>query len=147
MTSFSEYDDLTLGEAIDRVRGEEDPDGAITRGLSTDSARAIDMHDTVHILFRCDTSLAGEIAAHVWMAFGTTAKLSEMHRAVANQEHRKALAGIGHGVALRTWLVMLPRIVEIIATTRKMTQRLPYEGLDQLKRMRVAVIRQNYGII
>jgi ubiquinone biosynthesis protein Coq4 len=82
---------LTLGEAIERLRREEDPDGQTVAAMAGDTA-AFDMHDAVHILFGCDTSLEGEIAAHVWMKFGTTAKIGDMHRAVANKEHRRVLA-------------------------------------------------------
>jgi fructose-1,6-bisphosphatase/sedoheptulose 1,7-bisphosphatase-like protein len=61
---------------------------ASTTDMSANTATALDMHDAVHILFGCGTSLEGEIAAHVWMKFGTTARIREMHGAVAQDEHR-----------------------------------------------------------
>lgn len=137
---------LTLGEAIQKLRREEDPAGQVANAMSGETAAAFDMHDAVHILFGCDTSLEGEIAAHVWMKYGTTARVSDMHRAVANQEHRKVLAGLGHMTLVRTWARMSPRIVGIVLRTRGMSGRLPFERLSQLKQQTLASIRREYGI-
>jgi hypothetical protein len=100
----------------------------------------------VHILFGCGTSLEGEIAAHVWMKFGTTAKIREMHRAVAQDEHRNVLAGIGHFKVFRTWLRMLPRIVGIVAQARRMKKPVAYERLADLKEQTIATILAEHGI-
>lgn len=114
--------------------------------MSGDSAAAFDMHDAVHVLFDCGTSLEDEIAAHVWMRFATTANIRDMHRAVANQEHRKVLAGLGHGTVVRTWLRMLPRIVAIIVRAQRMPRRIPFDELEQLKSRTVAQIRVEHGL-
>ena len=137
---------ITLGEAIERLRKAEDPTGGVTAGMSSGTAEAFDMHDAVHVLFGCGTSLEEEIAAHVWMKFGTTAKLVDMHKAVANQEHRKVLSGIGHFKVLGTWLRMLPRIVGIIARTRRMKKPVAFEELSRLKQQPVVWIRNEHGI-
>ncbi len=137
---------LTLGEAIARLRGAEDPAGEVTSGMSSNAASAFDMHDAVHVLFGCGTSLEDEIAAHVWMKFATTAKVSEMHRAVAQDEHRKALSGLGHVKVLSTWLRMLPRIFQIIARARRMKKRIGFEKLAELKEQPITAILDEHGI-
>jgi len=137
---------ITLGEAIAGLRTAEDPTGEVTAGMSTNTASAFDMHDAVHILFGCGTTLEGEIAAHVWMKFGTTAKLAEMHRAIAQDEHRNILAGLGHFTILRTWLRMLPRILGIIARARRMKKRIVFEQLPELKAQPIVDILEEYGI-
>ena len=137
---------LTLGEAIERLRREEDPDGQTVAAMAGDIAAAFDMHDAVHILFGCDTSLEGEIAAHVWMKFGTTAKIGDMHRAVANKEHRRVPAGIGHFKLLRLWSRMVPRILAIIARARRMKKRVCFEQLPTLKVKTIASIHAEHSI-
>ncbi|MDX2269175.1 MAG: hypothetical protein NW208_13785 [Bryobacter sp.] len=137
---------LTLGEAIERLRREEDPDGQTVAAMAGDLAAAFDMHDTVHILFGCDTSIEGEIAAHVWMKFGTTCKISEMHRAVASNEHRRVLAGIGHFKLLRIWSRMVPRILAIIGRACRMKKRVSFEQLPMLKLKTIAAIQAEHGI-
>jgi hypothetical protein len=135
---------LTLGEAIRQIRLQNgEPD--MTRQLSG-SARAFDMHDAVHVLFGCDETLKGEISAHVWMAFATTAPLTEMHRAVASGQHRSVLSGVGRLKVLGTWLRMLPKIAIIVRRSRQMAARVPYDELPSLMRLPVEIVRMRYGI-
>lgn len=145
MTQVSDSS-ITLSEAISRLRKAEDPTGEVTTGMSSGSAGAFDMHDAVHVLFGCGTSLEEEIAAHVWMKFGTTAKLRDMHKAVANQEHRKVLSGLGHVKVVGTWLCMLPRILGIIVRSRRMKKPVAFEELARLKERAVLSIREEHGI-
>jgi hypothetical protein len=78
------------------------------------------------MLFLVWTSVQDEIAAHVWMALGTTAKISEMHKAVANAEHRKILSGIGHLKLVGTWFTILPRIFLIALATMRMKKKIAF---------------------
>jgi ubiquinone biosynthesis protein Coq4 len=146
MSMFEIHGDVTLAAAIEEVRrraGESD----LTEGMSIESARAFDMHDAVHIVFGCDESLVGEISAHVWMAFATTAPLGEMHKAVASNEHRKVLKGIGHRHLIGQWIALLPRVLTILWRAAQMRQRLPYAEIDKLKAMKLNDIRENYRIL
>ena len=144
--SVSSSADTTLEKAIADHRAEEDPGGDMTDAISATSAHAFDMHDAVHLIFDCDTSLKGEIAAHAWMAFATTAPLREMHGAVANDEHRNTLAGIGHGKLIFTWLTMLPKLGGIFWKSRGMKKKIDYEGLGVLMPRTLADIRAEHGI-
>jgi hypothetical protein len=137
---------MTLGEAIASIRATDDPSGEVTRGMSVNAARAFDMHDAVHILFNCGTSVAGEIHAHIWMAFGTTAKLAEMHAAVAQQQHRTVLSSIGHIRLLKVWFRTLPRIVWIVVRSLKMKKRVSIEALPSLMSQSIERIRREHGI-
>lgn len=138
--------DITLGQAVVDLRRAEDPDDAITDGMSKTSANAFNMHDAVHLIFDCDTSLKGEIAAHAWMALGTTAPIAEMHRAVANQEHRDALAGIGHLKLIGTWFLMLPELGGILWRALRMRRKIAYQHLNELMGQTIADIRTSHGI-
>ncbi|MCC3493876.1 MAG: hypothetical protein JGK03_16665 [Microcoleus sp. PH2017_25_DOB_D_A] len=136
---------ITLGEAIQKLRASDESD--MTNKMSAEITQAFEQHDAVHILFNCDTSIQDEIAAHIWMVFATTAKISEMHRAVANQEHRNVLSGIGHLKLIGIWFVSLPRIIGIIFKSLRMKKRLAIEELSKLKQQSIIEIRREHGIV
>ncbi len=98
------------------------------------------------LIFGCDTSLRGEIAAHAWMAFGTTAPIADMHHAVANQNPKTVLAEIGYGTLMTTWLTMLPTLLDIFWKTRWMRKKIDYYRLDALLGRTIADIRVDHGI-
>jgi hypothetical protein len=121
--NFGSVASMPLGEAIQKMRAAE-AKGDLTNKFSLEVEQAFEQHDAIHILFNCGTSIQDEIDVHVWLIFAITAKISEMHRAVANQEHRKVLSGIGHLKLLGTWFVSLPRIISIIFKSLRMKKRL-----------------------
>ncbi len=137
---------ITLGEAMQKWRASELEDD-ITDKISVEITQVFEQHDAVHILFNCGTSVEDEIAVHIWMLFATTAKISEMHRAVANLEHRQVLSGIGHLKLVSTWVTCLPRIVSIIFKSLQMKKRLALEELSILKEQPIIKIRREHGII
>jgi hypothetical protein len=137
---------ISLGEALQKMRDSEVEDN-LANTMSADTAQALEQHDAVHILFDCGTSIQDEIAVHIWMLFATTADLSEMHRAVASQEHRTVLSGIGHFKLLGIWLTSLPRIIGIIAKSRRMHKKLAVAELPKIKEKSILEIRQEYGIV
>ncbi|KAB8330765.1 hypothetical protein SD80_029395 [Scytonema tolypothrichoides VB-61278] len=137
---------MTLGEAIQKLR-ESEHEGDMTNKMSAEITQAFELHDAVHVLFNCGTSIEDEIAAHVWMLFATTAKISEMHRVVANQEHRNVLSGIGHFKLMVIWFTCFPRIIGIISKSLRMKKRLAVEELSKLKEQFILEIHQEHGII
>ena len=138
---------MTLREAIQELRVAEEQKSDISVKMSTEIMSAFEHHDAVHVLFCCGTTIQDEIAAHVWMVFGTTAKLSEMHRSVANLEHRNVLSGIGHLKLIGIWVSCLPRIFGIIAKCSRMKKRLALEEFAKLKERPLCDIRCEYGIV
>ena len=137
---------LKLGEAIELLRKTDDPDATITDSMNSVAARAFEQHDAVHVIFGLGTSMRDEIAAHAWMALGTTAKISEMHNAVANSEHRKILSGIGHMKLIGTWLSTLPRILMIVLATMRMKKKIAFEELESLKNAKLSDIWAEHGV-
>lgn len=137
---------LTLGEAIQKLRAAA-ADNDMTDRMSPELSAAFEQHDAVHILFDLDTSIQDEIAAHIWMIFATTAKISEMHRAVADREHQSVVAGIGHLKLIGIWFTLVPRLIGIIGKSRRMSKRLVVEELATLKQQPIAKIRREHGIV
>lgn len=136
---------ITLNEAIQKMHGSTS-EGNLAKKISADMAQALEQHDAVHIVFNCGTSIQDEIAVHLWMVFATTANIHEMHRAVASQEHRNVLSGIGHFKLVRIWITSLPRIIGIIFKSLWMKKRLAVEELSRLKEQSILEIRQEHGI-
>jgi hypothetical protein len=144
---FDPASTMTLREAIQELRAVEERKSDISAKMSTEMMQAFEHHDAVHVLFGCGTTIRDEIAAHVWMVFGTTAKLSEMHRSVANREHRNVLLGIGHLKLIGIWVGCLPRIFSIITKCSRMKKRLALEELAKLKERPLCDIRREHGIV
>lgn len=147
---MNEYSELgtaiTLGEAIQKLRTSASNDDMSDK-MSADNTVAFEQHDAIHILFDLGTSIQDEIAVHIWMVFATTAKISQMHRAVADREHQHVLAGSGHLKLIGIWLASLPRIVSIIFKSRRLKKRLAVEELATLKQQSIAEIRREHGIV
>ncbi|NEP57331.1 MAG: hypothetical protein F6K31_09945 [Symploca sp. SIO2G7] len=137
---------MTLGEGIQKLR-ELESENDMTNRMPVEIKQVFEQHDAVHILFGCGTSIQDEIAAHIWMLLATTAKISEMHLAVASQEHRNVLSSIGHLKLIGIWLVCLPRIVGIIFKSLRMKKRLAVEELAVLKEQSILEIRREHGIV
>jgi hypothetical protein len=147
MNNYASADtSLTLGEAIQKLRVAA-ADNDMTERMSPELSAAFEQHDTVHILFDLGTSIQDEIAAHVWMMFATTAKISELHRALADREHQHVLAGIGHLKLIGSWFTLMPRLIGIISKSRRMNKRLAVEELAKLKQQSIAEIRREHGIV
>lgn len=136
---------MTLGEAMQKM-GASEPENFANQA-SVDIVQALEQHDAVHILFNLGTSIQDEIAAHVWMAFATTANISEMHRAVATQEHRSVLSKIGHFKLTSIWFSNLPRIIGIFFKSLRMKKKVAVEELPRLKDQSILAIRQEHGIV
>jgi hypothetical protein len=137
---------LKLSEAIDLLRRTDDPESVIADSMNAVAALAFEQHDAVHVIFGLGTSVQDEIAAHVWLALGTTAKISEMHKAVANAEHRKVLSGIGHLQLFGAWLTTLPRIIVIVSATMRMKKKIEFQRFADLKNMTLAEIWVEHGV-
>jgi hypothetical protein len=136
---------MTLGAAIQQMRASEPEDFATQ--ASAEMMRSLEQHDAVHILFDLGTSIQDEIAAHIWMMLATNANVSEMHRAVATQEHRSVLAGIGHLQLMGIWCLSLPRIIGIFFKSWQMKRKIAVEDLSILKQQSILAIRQDHGIV
>lgn len=136
----------TLREGIAELRRVEGADADAAEHFAPELLHDIDTHDAIHVLFACPTTLAGEIIAHVWTAFGTTASLHDMHRVNAHRDHRAVLAQIGHARLLRTWLKNLPRIVTTLLNSHRMTCRWPVEEMSASLDRRLCDLRAKFGI-
>ena len=137
---------LTLREGIRELRRAEGADNDAAANVAPELAHDLNVHDAIHVLFGCPTSLAGEVIAHVWTGFGTTARPSDLHRVTSHEDHRQVLSRIGHGRLLRMWLRSLPRIVATLFNAGRMSRRWPVEELEAFLDRPLDEIRREYGI-
>ncbi|MGK7872911.1 MAG: hypothetical protein AB4426_06230 [Xenococcaceae cyanobacterium] len=138
--------EMTLREGIKELRVAEGSEGDASQTLSEDFTPALDPHDAVHVLFGCETNLRGEIAAHIWMLFGTTITFREMHQTAKHQEHKSTLKEIGHSKLVHHWLGSLALAVKIIFRSIHMRKRWPIENLSADIDRKLNDIRREYGI-
>ena len=136
----------TLREGITELRQLEGAEADAAEHFAPELLHDIDVHDAIHTIFACPTSLAGEIIAHVWTVFGTTASMRDMHRVNAHQDHRAVLNQIGHWRLFRTWFKSLPRIMSTLRNAHRMTRRWPVEQLDSFMDQRLCDIRAQFAI-
>jgi hypothetical protein len=132
---------LTLREGIQELRQAE-----AAANVAPELSHDLDVHDAIHVLFGCPTSLAGEVIAHVWTVFGTTSKLGDLHRVTSHEDHREVLAEIGHFRLLRKWLLSLPRILGTVGRARRMRRRWPVEEFPSFLDRPLDEIRREFGI-
>ena len=71
---------MTLREGIEELRKAEGAAEDASTKVSAELSRDLGIHDAIHVLFGCRTDLAGEVVAHVWTVFGTTARIRDLHR-------------------------------------------------------------------
>ncbi len=134
----------TLRSAISELRRTEGADGDMSD--AGELAPHMQLHDAIHVLFGCGTSLLGEVQAHLWMLLGTSARMRDMHRTASSRDHRAALADIGHAELLKTWLRALPELVSIALRARKMSRRWPAEQLAACLDRPLQELRAEYNI-
>ena len=136
----------TLREGIQELRIYQGAIHDVSENVALDLADDIDMHDAIHVLFGCPTSLFGEIIAHVWTAFGTTVKRQEMHRVSRHDDHRKILSNIGYRRLIATWLIHFPSILKTFINAMRMQLRWPAEDFILFLDQRLCDLRENFGI-
>ena len=136
----------TLRQGIAELKRSEGPEGDAAENVSTDLILQIDVHDAIHVLFACPTDLRGEIAAHVWTAFGTTMTIAEMHNVNRHRDHRQVLREIGHLRVLRTWIQHVPLFLSIAMRSRRMTAKWPAERYRDYLDVSLFDLREQFKI-
>ncbi len=137
---------ITLRQGVVELRKAEGFDGDAAESLAPELTGDIDSHDAIHVLFACPTSLAGEIVAHVWTAFGTSVSVHDMHRVNRHDDHKAVLAQIGHRKLIRVWARSIPRILRTIINAKRMKAKFPVEDLKSFEDTPLVQLREQFGI-
>jgi hypothetical protein len=136
----------TLRAGIAELRAAEGVDHDAAAQVSPELRHDLDVHDAIHVLFGCPTTLRGEIAAHVWTLCGTTLPLREMHRVAGHADHRAVLRTIGYRKLIRTWFQGFGTIVMTTWRSCRMTHRLEIASLPTMYDRPLSELRAELGI-
>lgn len=138
--------DATLREGIAELRAAEVPGDDLSVTVAPELVADLEMHDAIHVVFGCSTTLPGEILAHAWTAFGTTATIKDLHRVVAHRDHSAVVAAIGHWRLLGLWACSVPRLIRTIAHARRMLRAWPAKEFASYMDRPLKEIRAEFGI-
>jgi hypothetical protein len=136
---------ISLRDGIAELRASERDDD-LSETVASDLKGDLHIHDAIHVLFACPTTVAGEVQAHAWTLFGTTVARTDAHRVMRHGDHRKAIAAIGHFRLLTTWLSAIPMLLGVYRKSRAMSSRWPAERLGEFLDLPLDRIRHDYRI-
>ena len=137
---------MTLREGIQELRAAEGADGDAVENIAPELIPDLDIHDAIHVLFACPTNLAGEISAHIWTLFGTSMRLTDMHRVNMHQDHRQVLSDIGHARLLRIWFKNIPHLLATLFRSFRMARKWPAEGYSEYLDVPLSELRSLFGV-
>lgn len=136
---------LTLREAIEELRSlEEDVSSEV---VSPVLQQALDAHDAVHVVFGCDITEADEVLAHIWMVFGTSARMADLRPVISDPDHQRFAASSGVGHRALMLVRSLPAAWRTLRAARRMTVSWPFLEFDQHLDDRLTDLRLRYNIV
>jgi hypothetical protein len=136
---------LTLREALAEYYrsnpGLLDPDG-----MPDTVAQLFRQHDVGHVIFGCDTSLAGEVRTDMWTIFGASIGLRGYIEYLKYPQVNDVLEGVGYWQITVASLRSLPDVGRIFLRSRKMTRPWPWEDYEPLLDQTLCELRDEYGV-
>lgn len=113
--------------------------------LSPDAQAFFRCHDTVHVVFGCDTSLDQEAVVKLSSFFGTTAGFSTMkgYRLYESQDIYRTLRWTDVARVIAVSFVIVPRTLYRCA---RLSRRWPWDGYDDQLQRPLADIRREFRI-
>lgn len=137
---------MTLREGIQELRTAEGIENDAVENVAPELVDDLNIHDAIHVLFACPTTLPGEISAHLWKVFGTTMKMKDIHRVNRHEDHRQVLAEIGYGRLIRTWFKSIPSIVATLWRSLRLKRCWPAKDYELFLDVPLVELRQQFGI-
>lgn len=107
---------------------------------------SLETHDVIHVLFGCRTDMLGEIKVHMWMMFGTTMRMREMHQAMGADDHKAALRELGRWELLKRWGWALPAGFRILMSALRMSRKYPIDRYQKDIHRSLRELRETYRI-
>jgi|TARA_B110000914_G_C15274248_1_gene359014 hypothetical protein len=140
----------TLREGLEELY-RHNPEAAL---VSKEKGKLFIDHDLTHVIFGCDTSLAGEMLLKPWTILGTTISIKEMKKYAADPEIQKidkegiALMGGMFKGTLKVIFYYVPQIFWIWLTqVRKMNKKWPHSDItEEMLDAKICDLREEYNI-
>ena len=143
--------ELTLREGLEELYRNNPRVGA----MSATKGKIFTDHDLTHVIFGCDTSIAGELLLKPWIFLGCNIKMAEVRQYAADPEvqelNKEGMALLG-GEFLGTLKVLfyyMPLWFWIWVTrVRRMSRKWPHATLTpEMMDSRICELRADYRIV
>ena len=118
-----------------------DPDA-----MSPDAAERFRQHDAGHVVFGCDTSLRGEALIDTWTVAATTAGLRGYLDYFQYPQVNQIFAEAGYWRIALESARCLPDVVRVLARSRRLVTRWPWEDYPRYLDRPLAAIRREFNI-
>ena len=136
---------MTLQEGLDEYYASRN-DLQHGRGISARATDFFRCHDTVHVVFGCDTTLPSEAAVKMWSFFGTNAGLKRLHQGYALEESKEIYTNLGVWQMVDAGLRSLVIVPAVIFNSWRMKKRWHWSDFDHYLTMPLSAIRHEFGI-
>lgn len=103
-------------------------------------------HDLTHVVFGCDTSIAGETRADMWALSGTDVTLREYSEYFRMNETNEIFAALGTWTAIRQMVRALPLVPKVIWRARIMHTKWPFWDNEAYLDRPLCEVRSELGI-
>lgn len=145
MLGFQQQDSqLTLAEGLAEYFAANAPrfNG---RHFTSPAAEFFRCHDTAHVVFGCDISLADELVVKISSVFGTSAGLGVM-RGYALPESKEIYEELTLSLIVATAIQAIVLVPLTIWRCLRMSKRWPWDDFDNYLDMPLSQLRQELGI-
>ncbi len=137
----------TLRDCIAHLRLEDAKARDVAPAFAPETQRSLTAHDSVHVIFACDTSDRGEAIAHAWMLLGTDVTHRQLLNVTGARDHTRIVREIGVPRRLSALLSALPAIFDAALRARRMTHRWSWNGYEAWLDKPLTEIRAAHGVI
>ena len=136
---------LTLREALAEYY-RSNPDLLDPVGMPEDAAKFFRQHDVAHVIFGCDTSLAGEVRADMWTICGASVGLRGYIEYLKFPQVKDTFEGVGYWEITVASVRALPDVGRIFLRSRKMSRPWPWDGYEPFLDRTLCDVRDEYGV-
>ncbi len=137
--------EITLQQGLDEYYASRD-DLQYGRGLSEAATEFFRCHDTVHVIFGCDTALPSEAGVKMWSIFGTDAGLKRLYQGYSLAESKEIYTSIGLAQTVDAALQSLVIVPAVMLSGLRMKKRWSWSDFDEYLTTSLKSIRAEFGI-
>lgn len=147
MLKYKKIDtDLTLREGMKELRDFEGVDGDVALKVGEEMQKVLKAHDSVHVVFGCDTSMDDEALAHFVMIFNTDVKLRDMREVAQNKDHKHIVGGHSKKAIFKVLLGAGTDLFRALRQKKQMPKKWSWWGYEKYLDMPIIKIREEFGI-
>ena len=137
---------LTLRQGMKELRDYEGENGDVALKVGDEMQKVLKAHDSVHVVFGCDTSMDDEALAHFVMIFNTDVKFSDMREVAKNKDHVHI---VGNHKKIEIFKVLLGAgkdLFNVLKLKQQMTKKWSWWGYEQYLDIPIIKIREEFKI-